>query len=72
MLFEGATWIFAFKAFKQVKGKRGDIEAIKRAKAPTIFAVLVEDTAAMLGLAVAFAGVALSQISGILIFDSIA
>jgi divalent metal cation (Fe/Co/Zn/Cd) transporter len=72
MIFEGAAWMFAFKAFKQVKGKRGYIEAIKRAKDPIIFVVLFEDTAAMLGLVVAFAGIALSQITGILIFDSIA
>ena len=72
MIFEGAAWMFAFKEFKRVKGKWGYVDAINRAKDPTIFVVLFEDTAAMLGLAVAFAGVALSQITGILIFDSIA
>jgi divalent metal cation (Fe/Co/Zn/Cd) transporter len=55
-----------------MKGKWGYIEAIQRAKDPTIFVVLFEDSAAMLGLAVAFAGVALSQYTGILVFDSIA
>lgn len=72
MLFEGAAWFFAFKAFKRQKGKWGFIEAIQRAKDPSIFVVLFEDSAAMLGLVVAFAGVALSQATGILIFDSIA
>lgn len=72
MVFEGAAWMFAFKEFTKVKGKWGYIEAIKRAKDPSIFVVLFEDTAAMLGLMVAFAGVALSQYTGILIFDSIA
>ncbi|MBT3203647.1 MAG: cation transporter [Gammaproteobacteria bacterium] len=72
MLFEGAAWFFALKAFKASKGKWGYIEAIQRAKDPSIFVVLFEDTAAMLGLVVAFAGVALSQYTGILIFDSIA
>ncbi|MCK4708601.1 MAG: cation transporter [Gammaproteobacteria bacterium] len=72
MLFEGAAWFFALKEFKAMKGKWGYIEAIQRAKDPSIFVVLFEDTAAMLGLAVAFAGVALSQYTGILIFDSIA
>ena len=72
MVFEGAAWIFAFREFNRVKGKWGYIEAIQRAKDPSIFVVLFEDTAAMLGLAVAFAGVALSQMTGILIFDSIA
>lgn len=72
MLFEGAAWFFAFREFTKVKGKWGYLEAIKRAKDPSIFVVLFEDTAAMLGLMVAFAGVALSQYTGILIFDSIA
>ncbi len=72
MLFEGAAWFFAFKEFRAVKGKWGYVEAIQRAKDPSIFVVLFEDSAAMLGLAVAFAGVALSQWTGILWFDGLA
>ena len=72
MVFEGAAWFFAFKEFSKVKGKWGYIEAIQRAKDPTIFVVLFEDSAAMLGLTVAFAGIALSQYTGILIFDGLA
>ena len=72
MVFEGAAWWFAFKEFGRQKGKWGYIEAIQRAKDPSIFVVLFEDSAAMLGLLVAFIGVALSQITGILIFDSLA
>ncbi len=72
MLFEGAAWWFAFKEFGKQKGKWGYLEAIQRAKDPSIFVVLFEDSAAMLGLLVAFIGVALSQITGILIFDSLA
>ncbi len=72
MVFEGAAWFFAFKEFSKVKGKWGYIEAIQRAKDPSIFVVLFEDSAAMLGLAVAFAGIALSQYTGILIFDGLA
>ena len=72
MVFEGAAWYFAFREFKQVKGKWGYLEAIQRAKDPSIFVVLFEDSAAMLGLAVAFAGVALSQYTGILWFDAVA
>jgi divalent metal cation (Fe/Co/Zn/Cd) transporter len=69
LLFEGAAWYFAFREFTRVKGKWGYVEAIQRAKDPSIFVVLFEDTAAMLGLLVAFAGVALSQMTGILHFD---
>lgn len=72
LLFEGAAWIFAFREFTQIKGKWGYFEAIQRAKDPSIFVVLFEDSAAMLGLIVAFAGIALSQITGILYFDGAA
>jgi cation diffusion facilitator family transporter len=72
LVFEGFAWLFAFREFNKVKGKWGYIEAIQRAKDPSIFVVLFEDSAAMLGLLVAFTGVALSQYTGILIFDSIA
>ncbi|MEE8365571.1 MAG: cation diffusion facilitator family transporter [Gammaproteobacteria bacterium] len=72
LVFEGFAWLFAFREFNKARGKWGYIEAVQRAKDPTIFVVLFEDSAAMLGLVVAFAGVALSQYTGILIFDSIA
>ncbi|MGD9033071.1 MAG: hypothetical protein PVH02_10435, partial [Desulfobacteraceae bacterium] len=54
------------------KGKWGYIEAIQRGKDPSMFVVLFEDTAAMLGLLVAFAGIALTHITGILYFDGTA
>jgi len=72
MVFEGAAWYFAFREFNRVKGRWGYLEAIQRAKDPSIFVVLFEDSAAMLGLIVAFVGVWLTQSTGILIFDGIA
>ncbi|MEL0584628.1 MAG: cation diffusion facilitator family transporter [Candidatus Thiodiazotropha sp. (ex. Lucinoma kazani)] len=72
IIFEGAAWLFAFREFSRAKGKWGYLEAIQRAKDPSIFVVLFEDTAAMLGLVVAFAGIALTQLTGILAFDGIA
>jgi cation diffusion facilitator family transporter len=72
MLFEGAAWYFAFKEFTKAKGKWGYIEAVQRGKDPTMFVVLFEDSAAMLGIIVAFLGVFLADKTGILIFDGIA
>ncbi|MBW9264417.1 cation diffusion facilitator family transporter [Candidatus Thiodiazotropha sp. LNASS1] len=72
MVFEGAAWLFAFREFSRAKGKWGYLEAVQRAKDPSIFVVLFEDTAAMLGLIVAFAGVALTQITGSYLFDGTA
>ncbi|MEW8137839.1 MAG: cation diffusion facilitator family transporter [Candidatus Thiodiazotropha endolucinida] len=72
MVFEGVAWLFAFREFSCAKGKWGYLEAVQRAKDPSIFVVLFEDTAAMLGLIVAFAGVALTQITGSYLFDGTA
>jgi len=72
MLFEGAAWLFAFKAFTKAKGKWGYFEAVHRGKDPSIFVVLFEDSAAMIGLVVAFFGILLSQLTGNYIYDGIA
>lgn len=72
LLFEGGAWLFAFREFSRAKGKGSYVEAIARAKDPAIFVVLFEDTAATLGLLVAFAGIVLSQMTGNLIYDGIA
>jgi cation diffusion facilitator family transporter len=72
MVFEGGAWYFAFKEFGRVKGGRGYIEAVQQGKDPTFFVVLFEDSAAMLGLVVAFVGVWLGEVTGNPIFDGIA
>ena len=72
LIFEAAAWYFAFREFSRVKGRWGYLEAIQRAKDPSVFVVLFEDSAAMLGLVVAFIGVLLSETTGIYVFDGIA
>ncbi|MCK5091695.1 MAG: cation transporter [Gammaproteobacteria bacterium] len=72
MLFEGGAWAFALREFSRAKGKWGYIEAVQQAKDPSIFVVLFEDSAAMLGLLVAFVGIALAQYTGFLYFDGLA
>jgi len=72
MIFEGGAWWLAWRTFRRSKGDRGYLEAIRREKDPTTFVVLLEDTAALLGLAVAFAGIALGQITGSPYFDGAA
>jgi len=72
LLFEGAAWYFALREFKRSKGKWGYIEGVKRAKDPSVFVVLFEDSAAMLGLMVAFLGIYLTQLTGILYLDGLA
>jgi cation diffusion facilitator family transporter len=61
MIFEGGAWWIAFRAFETTRGKRTLIAAVRDSKDPSIFTVLLEDTAAMLGLLIAFLGIALGQ-----------
>ncbi|MDX1439786.1 MAG: cation diffusion facilitator family transporter [Rubricoccaceae bacterium] len=72
MIFEGVAWYIAYKTFNRARGKWGYLEAVHRGKDPTLFVVLFEDTAAMLGLIVAFVGILLSQITGLLWLDGAA
>ncbi len=72
MIFEGGAWYLAFKEFGRVKGSRGYIAAVREGKDPSFFVVLFEDSAAMLGLVVAFFGVWLGDVTGNAVFDGIA
>ncbi len=72
MLFEGAAWYFALTEFTKAKGKWGYLKAVQRGKDPSIFIVLFEDSAAMLGIIVAFVGIFLSQITFNPYYDGIA
>jgi cation diffusion facilitator family transporter len=60
-LLEGSSWLVAARAFADAKGPRGVWQTIRGAKDPTVFAVLLEDTAALAGLLVALAGTALGH-----------
>jgi cation diffusion facilitator family transporter len=72
MVFEGAAWTIAWIGFRKSKGKLGALAAVRHGKDPTLFVVLFEDSAAMLGLVVAALGIALVQITGIPYFDGAA
>lgn len=72
MVFTGIAWYFALKEFRKVKGDLGYFEAVQKEKNPTTFVVLFEDSAALLGLFVAMLGIALSQWTGMPVFDGIA
>ncbi|MCB9991220.1 MAG: cation transporter [Rhodospirillales bacterium] len=72
MLFEGGALFFAVTEFNKARGKAGYIEAVRSGKDPSLFVVLFEDSAAMLGLAVAFLGVFLTQVTGMAFWDGTA
>ena len=60
-LFEGTSWLVALREFRARKGKLGYFEAFRLSKDPSTFTVLLEDSAALLGLLIALAGVAGAQ-----------
>ena len=60
-IFEGITWTIAHREFRKTKGRSSYWGAIQASKDPTTMTVLVEDTAAMLGLAIAFVGIFLAH-----------
>jgi len=72
IVFEGVAWTIAFKAFNRQRGQRGFINAVRRSKDPTVFTVLFEDSAAMLGLIFALIGVGMAQYTGDPAFDALA
>ncbi|TFH09991.1 MAG: cation transporter [Nitrosomonadales bacterium] len=72
IIFDGGALYFALIEFNKVKGSFGYIEAIKRGKDPSMFVVLFEDSAAMLGLLIAFIGILLTQITRNALWDGIA
>jgi cation diffusion facilitator family transporter len=72
MVFEGVAWFLAWREFNRSRGTRSYLRAVREGKDPTLFVVLFEDSAAMLGLIVAFLGVLLTQLTGILWFDGLA
>jgi cation diffusion facilitator family transporter len=71
-VFERAAWGVALKGFVAVKGTKGIWEAVHESKDPTKFVVLFEDTAALLGLLIAFLGILLGQLLGIPSLDGLA
>jgi len=72
IIFEGVAWLFAYKEFKKENTKYSIIRSVQEGKDPSMFVVLFEDSAALLGLFVAMLGIFLSETTGILIFDGIA
>jgi len=63
-LFEGASWIVGYRAFRAKAGGRPFWAAFRESKDPPTFMVLFEDSAALAGLAVAAAGTGLALMTG--------
>jgi cation diffusion facilitator family transporter len=71
-VFEGASWYVALREFNKAKGDAGYIEAIIRSKDPPTFIVLFEDSAALIGLAIAALGTFLADTYSMPLLDGLA
>jgi cation diffusion facilitator family transporter len=61
-VFETSSFLIALREFlRQKKSGEGFVEAARKSKDPTVFTILFEDTAALVGLALAALGIFLAQ-----------
>ena len=72
VVFEGTTWLFGWKAFNAERGRKGVVQTIHETKDPSSFTVLLEDSAALLGLIFAFVGIFLGSQLGLPALDGVA
>lgn len=69
-LFEGYSWNVSRKELNKVKKPGANLwQAFRSSKDASVFTVFVEDSAALLGIAVALAGIGLGQLTGNQYFD---
>jgi cation diffusion facilitator family transporter len=64
ILFETFSWLAAVRELGRRKGRLGWLEAVRASKDPSVFTVLLEDTAALIGLLIALVGIWLGQLLG--------
>ncbi|HEX5306190.1 MAG TPA: cation diffusion facilitator family transporter [Dyella sp.] len=72
MLFEGGSWWVALREFRRRKGERGYFQAFRQSKDPSVFTVLLEDTAALAGLLIAIVGLTLAYWLKLPVLDGVA
>jgi cation diffusion facilitator family transporter len=72
IVIEGFTFRVAYKHFNKIRGSRGMWRSIRESKDSALLVVLLEDSAAMLGLFFAVVGLALAQATGNDYWDGVA
>jgi cation diffusion facilitator family transporter len=72
IVFEGAALAVAFREFNKRRGELSVLEAVRMGKDPSLFVVVFEDSAALLGLLVALGGLLAYQLTGDPVFDALA
>ncbi len=70
--FEGTSLLIAFRVLKKTKGNRTFWGAIRASKDPAVFTVIFEDSAALVGLLIAFLGLYLGDLYKAPVLDGLA
>ena len=70
-VLEATSWTIAVREIAKESGSVGIRATIRQTKDPTVVTVLIEDSAALLGLIFAFVGILLADITGNSRFDAI-
>lgn len=71
-LIDGSSWWITLRAFKAEKRYSEIFGAVRRSKDPPSFIVLFEDSAALIGLGIAFVGIYLSKSLNLPVLDGVA
>ena len=71
-LFEGTSFVIALREMMRRKGRGSLLHAVHVSKDPTVFVVLYEDAAALMGIVVAFLGIFVGHMTGSAIADGVA
>lgn len=71
-VFEAVTVVIAARDFRRTEGKGGFWNCIRASKDPTVFTVLLDNLAALAGLAIAFLGIFLGHVLGLAYLDGVA
>ncbi len=71
-VFEGISWVVAFRQYRAAMGDLGFFEAFRRSKDPPSFMVLFEDSAALVGIVLAAGGTYASASLGLPVLDGVA
>ena len=61
LLLESTSWFIALREISREAGEEGVLRSIRTSRDPSVVTVLLEDTAALLGLIIAFVGIFLAH-----------
>jgi cation diffusion facilitator family transporter len=70
-LAEGTSWVISLRTLRRSQQGKRIYAAVRRSKDPSVFAVLFEDSAALLGIATAALAIGLSEMTGQPLWDGI-